>query len=103
MPPRRPPTEAWPNGSTRAWRKVREQVLKRDGRVCQLRLDGCTYRATAVHHTAGRQVTGDNPRYLVAACQPCNTKVGDPTKPRGSGGSSRKQNADPPCQPRTIW
>lgn len=32
------------------------------------------------HHVLGRKVTGDDPRYIVAACQHCNLKVGDPTK-----------------------
>ncbi len=96
---RRPPSEAWPGGSTRAWRKIREQVLERDRRVCRLRLPGCTYVATAVHHTVGRQVSGDDPRYLVAACQPCNTKIGDPQNPRSSTGRRR----EPPARPTTQW
>jgi hypothetical protein len=55
-------------------------VLVRDGYLCQLRLPGCATTADCVHHTAGRSVTGDDPRYLVASCTPCNLKLGDPTK-----------------------
>lgn len=53
-------------------------VLNRDGRLCRLKLDGCTRTATHVHHTVGREVSGDNPAHLLAACQNCNLKVGDP-------------------------
>lgn len=79
-------------GSTRAWRTTRARVLARDGYRCRLRLDVCTDRATCVHHTRGRSVTGDDPRYLVAACAPCNLQVGDPTK-----------TADPPNEGVTKW
>lgn len=70
----------WTKGSTRAWRRTRARVLARDGYRCQLQLDCCTGQATQVHHTVGRAVSGDDERYLVAACQPCNLRIGDPTK-----------------------
>jgi hypothetical protein len=38
----------------------------------------CTGQADQVHHTLGRQVTGDDPRYLVACCMACNLKIGEP-------------------------
>ncbi|HEV8653324.1 MAG TPA: HNH endonuclease signature motif containing protein [Actinomycetes bacterium] len=72
-------SRGWKGGSTRAWRRVRRQVLERDGYRCQLKLDVCTTRATTAHHVKGKAM-GDDPRFLVAACQPCNLKVGDPTK-----------------------
>lgn len=84
-------SKAWAGGSTWQWRKIRAAVLTRDGQICQLRLDGCTSRATHVHHTIGRAVSGNDPAHLVAACEPCNLKVGDP------------RAADPPPQPRTRW
>jgi hypothetical protein len=31
------------------------------------------------HHTLGRARTGDDPRYLVGACETCNLAIGDPT------------------------
>jgi len=77
-------------GSTRAWLRRKAEVIARDGRRCQLKLEGCTKIATTAHHTVGKSITGDDPRYLVAACQACNLKVGDPTKadpePRAWGG-----------------
>ena len=85
------PSEGWKNGSTRAWRKTRAYVLKRDGGKCQVGLDGCTYIATCVHHTHGRATTGDDPKYLVASCQHCNQAIGDPSA------------ADPAPTPRTAW
>lgn len=72
-------SKGWEGGSTRAWRRVRRHVLERDGYLCRLKLDGCTTRATHVHHLAGKGA-GDDPANLVAACQHCNLKVGDPTK-----------------------
>lgn len=80
-------------GSTPEWRRVRAQVLARDGYRCQVRLAGCTGEAEQVHHTLGRLVTGDDPAYLQAACRHCNVKLGDPMK-----------RPDPPAlPPRTSW
>jgi len=86
-------SRAWAGGSTRAWRKIRLAVLRRDHELCRLRLPGiCTIHATEVHHVHGRAITGDDPRFLVAACSACNNKLGDP-----------QQNKDPKPQPRTKW
>jgi 5-methylcytosine-specific restriction endonuclease McrA len=93
-------SDGWPGGSTRAWRKIRAAILARDGRQCQLRIEGiCRGRADCVHHTAGRAVTGDDPRHLVAACTPCNLHIGDPNRVGGGRGKA----ADPPLQTRTTW
>lgn len=74
-------SERWAKGSTRAWRRVRAQVLDRDGHRCGLQLAGtCTTRATHVHHTQPRELVGDDPQYLISACAPCNLAVGDPTR-----------------------
>jgi 5-methylcytosine-specific restriction endonuclease McrA len=67
-------------GSTRAWRRIKAAVIERDGRRCKLQLAGCTRIATTAHHIYGKAATGDDPRYLVAACQACNLKVGDPSR-----------------------
>ncbi len=78
-------------GSTTAWRKVRAQVLARDGHQCQLRLDGvCTYRATHVPHLHGKDL-GDHPSGLVASCAACNLHLGSVT------------TQDPAPAPRTKW
>lgn len=82
---------AWTSGSTRAWRRTRAAVLVRDGHRCQLRPPGCTLVATHVHHTRGRAVTGDDPAYLVAACEHCNLAIGDPAR------------HDPEPRPMTRW
>ena len=74
----------WGKGSTRAWRRVRASVLKRDGWRCQVQLPGtCTGVADCVHHVVGRAVSGDDPRYLVASCTPCNLAIGQPGRRRG--------------------
>lgn len=86
-------SESWSKGSTRAWRRIRAGVLARDGYECQLRIDGvCTGRAHHAHHVRGRAVTGDDPRWIVAACAACNLNVGDPTRA-----------ADPPNEGVTQW
>lgn len=84
-------SRSWAGGSTRAWRRIRALVLARDGYRCRLKLPGCTTVANQVHHTGAREVTGDNPNHLVAACQHCNLAVGDP------------RSHDPNPQPRTRW
>ena len=87
-------SSSWAKGSTRQWRRVRARVLARDEWLCRLQIPGiCTTAATHVHHTKGRAVTGDDPAFLVAACQACNLHVGDPTARRH----------DPPARPITKW
>lgn len=84
-------SKSWAGGSTRRWRKIRAWVLVRDRYVCQVRLPGCTTKATQVHHTAGKKY-GDDPAQLVAACRSCNLRIGDPSK-----------RDDPPNQAVTKW
>lgn len=88
MPPRR----GSPRGSTRASRRIRLLVLRRDGWRCMVRLPGvCTARATEAHHLDGWQPGGDNPARMVASCRPCNQRIGDPRR------------HDPQPRPRTRW
>ena len=88
-------SRSWTGGSTRAWRTTRARVLARDGYACRLKLPGCTGQATQVHHTVGRGTTGDDPRWLIAACRSCNLAVGDPTRPG--------KHHDPEPRPLTQW
>lgn len=95
---------SWEQGSTRAWRALRAAVLARDQNRCRAHHDGwcaragrttthaCIGTATHAHHTRGRAVTGDDPRFIVAACAPCNLYIGDPSS-----------TADPPAVPVTHW
>jgi 5-methylcytosine-specific restriction endonuclease McrA len=85
-------SKSWAGGSTRGWRRTRAFVLWRDGHSCQLKIEGvCERVATHVHHTHGK-AAGDDPRYLVASCPPCNLKTGDPARA-----------TDPPAIPITRW
>ena len=58
----------------RAWRNLRRLILARDRGVCQLRLDGCTHRATQVDHVVSllRHGSSRDPLNLQAACRSCN-------------------------------
>lgn len=76
-------SRAWRGGSTTAWRRTRAAVLAdnraRNGGACTARVSpDCTGVADQVHHTKGRAVTGDDPRYLVAVCRACNLHIGEP-------------------------
>lgn len=77
-------SKSWGKGSTGRWRKIRARVLalnqEQNGGRCQLQLPGCTGQAEQVHHVLGRAVTGDDPRHLMAVCQHCNGRAGDPTR-----------------------
>ena len=76
-------SRAWAKGSTAAWRKLRARILfdnqlENQGR-CTIQIkDVCTGQANTVHHTLGKKVTGDDPRYLVACCAECNWHIGEP-------------------------
>lgn len=78
-------SSAWKGGSTRRWRRIRAGVLaanmRENGGRCGVAIVGvCTGEATCVHHTLGRAVTGDDPRYLVASCKACNLHIGEPAR-----------------------
>lgn len=78
-------SKSWAGGSTTRWRKIRAGVLARNradnqGR-CTLQIVGvCTGEADQVHHTLGKQVTGDNVAYLAAICRACNLHIGEPSR-----------------------
>lgn len=98
-------SRSWKGGSTRAWRRTRALILANNratnGGRCVAHNDGwcaqvpgehtCTGEATQAHHTRGKRY-GDDPRYLVASCQPCNLHIGDPD-----------QAPDPQPRPMTRW
>jgi 5-methylcytosine-specific restriction protein A len=65
-------------GSTRAWRAVRLQVLKRDQYRCQLQYAECVGQATEVDHITNiaasntQRAQANNPNELQAVCSPCH-------------------------------
>lgn len=70
----------WQNGSVDRvrHRKQRARVLARDGYQCQLRLDGCSGRATQLDHMTPNPNPPDE--QTQAACASCNQKAGAPEK-----------------------
>jgi len=64
------------NGSTSQWRRLRSQILKRDGYICFY----CGGEATTVDHIVPRSKlidqNADTPDNLVAACAKCNYAKG---------------------------
>jgi 5-methylcytosine-specific restriction endonuclease McrA len=66
------------------WPRIRQRVLKRDGRVCRIAFPGCAGAATEVDHV----VRGDDHSEgnLQAACSPCHrtksSREGAAAKPR---------------------
>lgn len=76
-------SKAWAKGSSARWRKIRAAILAdnlatTDG-ACQAAVQGvCTGQAEQVHHTLGRGVTGDDPKYLLPVCSACNRHIGEP-------------------------
>lgn len=100
-------SRTWTKGSSRRWRQIRAYVLARDadqGWGCRAHEEGwcersgrpgaheCLHRGEHAHHTKGRRKTGDDPERIVAACEPCNLHIGDPTV-----------QPDPEPTPRTRW
>lgn len=62
------------NGSTRQWRRLREQILARDRHVCR----ACGAPAQHVDHRQPVARGGtDNPSNLTAMCARCNLAKGD--------------------------
>lgn len=59
---------------TGPWRRVRRQILERDGHLCQIQAPGCTLRATQVDHIVPVARGGDwwALENLRAACMACN-------------------------------
>ncbi len=56
------------------WRRVRLQILERDGWLCQIRSKGCTTKATQVDHIVPWRLGGAwyDPSNLRGACANCN-------------------------------
>lgn len=104
---------AWAGGSTRAWRVLREMILEenriKNGGRCRAGCKGiCTSIANSAHHTLGRNVTGDDPRHIVAICSDCNLHIGDPQKhPKNCAACSHiswmPSRVVPTPTPRTKW
>lgn len=59
---------------SQAWRRVRLEVLERDGWLCQIRGPRCSVQADQADHIVPFARGGDayDPANLRAACAPCN-------------------------------
>lgn len=107
-------SKAWAAGSSRAWRRVRDLVMEHNrlhyGGKCRARVRGiCLGIAQHAHHTRGREVTGDDPRFIEGVCAPCNLHIGNPiTHPYNCPQCVDVQWArvgpiDPKPKPMTDW
>ena len=69
-------SKGWKNGSTSRWRKLRQQVLDRDGHVCQY----CGSEENLhVDHIIPKRIAGENGDVLdnlITACRACNLSKG---------------------------
>ncbi|AXY60015.1 HNH endonuclease [Acinetobacter sp. WCHAc010052] len=72
-------------GYGHAWRKLREQILKRDEYLCVIcRADGRTTEATDVDHIVSKAHGGtDDQSNLQALCSPCHKSKTASEKGRG--------------------
>ena len=80
--------------TTVQWRRVRLEVLERDGWRCRIRGEGCTGEANEVDHIVSLAHGGDpyDPSGLRAACSFCNRSRG------GRLGNQRRQ-----VKERTVY
>jgi 5-methylcytosine-specific restriction endonuclease McrA len=71
-------------GYGEGWRKVRAEVLERDGWQCQ----HCGQPANTVDHLVSLAEGGSrlDPNNLVACCSDCNSRRGGATRRPGGGG-----------------
>jgi len=87
---------------------LEENRVKNGGR-CRAQCKGiCTAIANTAHHTKGRNVTGDDPRHIVAICVECNLHIGDPMQhPADCAACAHIEWAprriDPAPRPLTKW
>jgi 5-methylcytosine-specific restriction protein A len=60
------------------WPRTRNRIIARDRGICQLRLAGCTGKATSADHVIPVSRGGtDDDANLVACCWPCNLRKGN--------------------------
>lgn len=87
------------HGSTRAWRKLRAEVLERDGWTCRY----CGGVATHADHVVARANGGpDSPANLVGSCRTCNLAKGAAPPPWG-GPPGHSGAADLPQGSRGVY
>lgn len=56
--------------------KIRQAIWKRSGRMCEVRLRGCLYSATEIHHVLMRSRGGEHQQEnLLAVCRFCHDQI----------------------------
>ncbi len=89
------------------WKRIRRQVLERDGHLCQIRGPRCTTAATEVDHILSVSQGGAwfDPLNLRASCAPCNNHRVD--RHRSEQWKHSKTRIvlviGPPCAGKTTW
>lgn len=87
-----------PAYNTSAWKRARENCLRRANWKCELRLAGCQGAASQADHIDGL-ANDPNHQNLRAVCKACHAKR---TAQQGRGYRAT-QPADPEPRPRTGW
>ena len=96
----RPSKSSGHTGSA-AWKRVRREVLVRDGHECQLRGPRCTFDADHVDHIVPVSRGGtDDPENLQAVCLTCH--AGKTASEAVHGRASRRRRRPPPVHPADV-
>jgi hypothetical protein len=84
-------SKGWKNGSTSRWRKLRQQVLDRDGHVCQY--CGSEENLHIDHIIPKRLIgeQGDTLDNLITACRSCNLSKGGKVAELGESSSNQSK------------
>lgn len=91
----------WGQGSTRRWRELRTEILRRDP-ICRLQYDCCIQVSTEVDHIVNREAAPDlryEPGNLQGVCPPCHARK---TQSERTRGQQRRRSTQGEAHPGVI-
>lgn len=92
--------------NTPAWRRVRLEVLERDGYRCKIGGPSCKHQATQVDHIVPIKAGGApyDPENLRASCAPCNSMRANQRSENWRRSSTRIMLVEgPPCAGKSTY